>query len=138
MFLDHLLQAIAEHLARLRVAVLTSDAEGSSNALLEYMAAGRPIVATSVGGNSELVQHERTGLLVPPDRDDQLAEAIERLMADEALSAQLADNARHRAAQKGLDQVGRRHEQLYQDLLSGVLPEQGRLASEGRSHPTVG
>ena len=87
-------EAIPQFLATLDVAVLPSRAEGLSNALLEYMAAGRPIVASNVGGNPELIAHEQTGLLVPPEDIDSLAEAIIRLLEGEPLSTELAENAR--------------------------------------------
>jgi glycosyltransferase involved in cell wall biosynthesis len=63
-------------LASIDVAVLPSRAEGMSNAVLEYMAAGRAIVATDVGGNGRLLQHGVHGLLVPPDDPAALAGAI--------------------------------------------------------------
>lgn len=56
--------------------VLPSRSEGSSNALLEAMATGLPIVATDVGGNRELIRSNRTGWLVPPDDPTRMAEAI--------------------------------------------------------------
>src|SRR5205823_12441902 len=52
-------------LARLDVAVLPSHSEGMSNALLEYMSAGKAIVATAVGSNVRLIEDGRHGLLVP-------------------------------------------------------------------------
>ncbi|MCC6173782.1 MAG: glycosyltransferase [Chloroflexi bacterium] len=82
--------------------VLPSRWEGLSLALVEAMGAGRPVVATTVGGNPEVVSHERTGLLVPPDDPDALAEAIRRLARDEqarrTLGRAAADDARIRFA----------------------------------------
>ena len=83
-------------LAELDVAVLLSRSEGSSNALLEYMAAGRPIVATAVGGNVELIEHGVHGLLVPPEDPRSAADAVCRLLADRRLAADLAAAARLR------------------------------------------
>jgi glycosyltransferase involved in cell wall biosynthesis len=56
--------------------------EGLSNAILEAMAAGLPVVATTVGGNPELVADGRTGLLVPPRDPGALANAMSLLLAD--------------------------------------------------------
>ena len=74
--------------------VLPSRREGLSNAILEAMAAGKPVVASRVGGNVELVAHEETGLLYPGDDDAALAEAIERLAADCHLRNSLGAAAR--------------------------------------------
>jgi len=100
------------------VAVLTSDREGSPLALLEYMAAGRPIVATRVGGVPELVRQDVDGLLVPPDDPAALAEAIERLLSDRTLAEAMGAHAvaRH-AADFRLEAVVARVEALYEELL---------------------
>ncbi len=56
--------------------ILPSRWEGMPNAVLEAMAAGKPVVATEVGGVPELVLHGETGILVPPGDTDALAQAI--------------------------------------------------------------
>jgi len=81
-------------LATLDVAVLPSRAEGLSNALLEYMAAGRPIVATAVGGNVELLRDGSTGVLVPPDDPEVLATALVGLAKARQRPRKLAAAAR--------------------------------------------
>lgn len=65
------------------IGVLTSDSEGFPNAILEYMAAGKPVVATNVGGNPELITHRENGLLVPVNDHKALAAAINALILDE-------------------------------------------------------
>jgi glycosyltransferase involved in cell wall biosynthesis len=62
--------------------VLTSDAEGTPNVLLEAMACGLPVVATSVGGVPDLVRHGETGFLVSPGDDRALVEAVKALVVD--------------------------------------------------------
>jgi glycosyltransferase involved in cell wall biosynthesis len=62
---------------------LTSLNEGTPVALIEAMAASRAVVATSVGGVPDVVEHGRTGLLVPPEDPAAVAEALIRLAADE-------------------------------------------------------
>jgi L-malate glycosyltransferase len=78
------------------VAVICSDSEGLSNALLEYMLCGCAVVATAVGGNLDLVRDDVTGLLVPTDDDAALADAVGRLLADGALCGRLARAAREK------------------------------------------
>jgi glycosyltransferase involved in cell wall biosynthesis len=108
---------IADFLGRLDVAVLASRAEGMSNAVLEYMAAGRPIVATSVGATPELIEHGVHGLLVPPDDDASLAAAVARLLDDRALACRLAAAARQRAGERfSRGAMVRRFEEFYMRL----------------------
>jgi glycosyltransferase involved in cell wall biosynthesis len=72
--------------------VLPSHFEGLSNALLESMAAGCPVIASAVDGNVELIDDGRTGLLFLPDDADALAAAMSR-MADPLLRSRLAQAA---------------------------------------------
>ena len=81
-------------LGGLDVAVLCSLSEGSPNAIMEYMAAGLPAVATNVGGNAELVENEVTGLVVPSNDAERLAAAVDRLLSDPALAGRLGATAR--------------------------------------------
>ncbi|MFI7443327.1 glycosyltransferase [Nonomuraea indica] len=103
-------------LARADVVVLASLTEGLSNAVMEAMAAGRPVVATSVGGNPELL--DGRGLLVPPADPAALAEGVTRLLDDRDLAAGLASAARAWAG-KNLDPhaMADEHLRLYERLL---------------------
>ena len=104
-------------LASLDVAVLTSDSESLSNVILEAMAAGLPVVAYSVGGNSELLSHQR-GALIPASNETGFAGAVEKLLADSALREQLGRNALQFAKENfSLDEVRQRYEELYITLL---------------------
>ncbi len=76
---------IPQLLRSLDVFVLPSQAEGISNTILEAMASGLPVIATAVGGNSELVDDGRTGALVPPRDPDALAAAMAVYADDRAL-----------------------------------------------------
>jgi glycosyltransferase involved in cell wall biosynthesis len=91
---------IPEFLARLDVAVLSSWSEGMSNALLEYMAAGRPLVATAVGAAVSLVDDGVHGLLVPAGDSRGLADAIVRLLREPKLAARLGAAARRRVEEQ--------------------------------------
>lgn len=76
---------VTPYIATFDIAVLSScDHEGCSNALLEEMAIGKPVVATDVGGNGELVVDRETGLLVPPRDPGLLARAMAELLANPA------------------------------------------------------
>jgi glycosyltransferase involved in cell wall biosynthesis len=71
------------------VGVLCTFSEGLSNSIMEYMALGKPVVATNAGGTRELVGDGETGLLVEPSNPVQLAEAIERLVDNPRLAARM-------------------------------------------------
>ena len=104
-------------LASLNVAVLTSDSESLSNVILEAMAAGLPVVAYGVGGNSELLSHQR-GALIPAGNETSFADAVEKLLLDSALRQQLGRNALQFAQENfSLDRVRQRYVELYVSLL---------------------
>jgi glycosyltransferase involved in cell wall biosynthesis len=105
-------------LAGLDVAVLCSRAEGMPNAVLEYMAAGRPIVATAVGATPELIVDGEHGLLVPPCDAAALAREIARLLGDPGLARRLCEAARWRARERyGREAMVRRFEDFYAGLV---------------------
>ena len=108
-------------LAAMDVFVLPSRAEGMSNALLEAMAAGRPVVATAVGGTLEAVDAERTGILVPPGDPAALAGAAVGLLADPARAAAVAGAAARQVAERfGARQMVARLERLYAERLEAA------------------
>ena len=76
---------------------LCSAYEGLSHVLLEAMAAGKPVVASAVGGNLELVRDGENGLLVPYGDERALSEALVRLAAEPGLAERLAERARDEA-----------------------------------------
>ena len=76
------------------------DRDGIPNVLLESMAMNVPVVATSVSAISELVEDEKTGLLVPPDDPDKMAAAIMRLLKDDHLRQGVIENGRERVARQ--------------------------------------
>jgi glycosyltransferase involved in cell wall biosynthesis len=79
--------------------VLSSDNEGMPVALIEAALCGRPVVATDVGGVSEVVDHGRTGFVVPPTAQDLVA-GVQRLLADSELRARVGAAAVEHATQR--------------------------------------
>jgi glycosyltransferase involved in cell wall biosynthesis len=96
-----------------------SSAEGLGTALIDAMALGVPPVAFAVGGVPELVEHEVSGLLVPPDDVAAFAAAVSRIVGDDALRARLAANGPRRAAAFGVDRMVDGAERTYRHVLSG-------------------
>jgi glycosyltransferase involved in cell wall biosynthesis len=90
-------------LARARALVLPSAGEGNSNALLEALAAGTPVVASMTPGNLEVLSDGEGGLLVPVDDEEALAAALIRVLDEDALAAELSERARRRARAFDLD-----------------------------------
>jgi glycosyltransferase involved in cell wall biosynthesis len=107
------------------VAVLASHQEGFSNAILESMAAGLPMIATDVGGNPEAVLEGKTGFIVPPHAPEQMSEAIIRLSADTGLRVKMGIMAADRVEKEfGLDACTSRYEDLYNGLQAGKGPSE--------------
>jgi glycosyltransferase involved in cell wall biosynthesis len=100
------------------VSVLCSLKEGMSNTVMESMAAARPMVATSVGGNVELIEDGRTGLLVPRQDATALAAAIGRLVEDRPLAQAMGRAARAWILEHcSVEGMVRATEALYDEIL---------------------
>lgn len=104
------------------VGVLLSNpkvGEGLSNAIMEYMANGKPVIATDCGGTSELVVDGVTGLLVSPCAIDQVVERIEELLDDTGFSQKLGNAGSQRISDRfSLQLMRQRYGSLYQQLLA--------------------
>lgn len=103
------------------IGVLCTDpahhAEGISNALMEMMAQGKPVVATNGGGTPEIIDDGSNGILVPPCDAEALAGKLDLLVRDERLRKQLGANAAETIATKfSLDQMAARFLQVYNDV----------------------
>ena len=82
---------------RCDIGVLTSESEGLSNTLLEYLREGLAIVCSAVGGNTELIEHDKSGFLYPSGDVNALSTLLVSLCGDTALRARLAMEARIQA-----------------------------------------
>lgn len=108
---------VAGFLRTVDIAVLPSHSEGMSNALLEYMAAGRAVVATDVGSNAEVLGEGGCGRLVPAGDGAALVEAIGDYLANPMRAAAFGSAARRRAeAEYGRAAMLRRFEVFYRGL----------------------
>jgi L-malate glycosyltransferase len=126
-------QDIPSVLASLDVSVLPSASESLSNVIIESMAAGVPVVANRVGGNPELVSDNR-GILVAPNSVEALASALEQLLRDATLRAELGRNARQFAEANFT--IERMREQ-YQEIYTKLLERKCWRANLGRSRQLV-
>jgi glycosyltransferase involved in cell wall biosynthesis len=103
-------------LARADLFVLPSRFEGLPTAIIEAMAAGRAVVATTAGGNAEVVAPGKTGWLVPPGRPFALADAITRAL-DSNLEAMGAEARRRATERLSAATMARSFADLYEDIL---------------------
>ena len=108
---------VAPYLANMDISCLCSrEPEGCSNAILEAMALGKPVVATAAGGNQELVEDGKTGLLVLIENPGQLARAILSLLQDPDLSQEMGKQAREIIKSRfSLEGMVREYEALYEE-----------------------
>jgi glycosyltransferase involved in cell wall biosynthesis len=132
-------------LPSLALVASTSRAEGMPLALMEAMAAGVPVVAHAVGGVPELIEHERSGLLVGPGDTAQMAAYVEALLRDPSRRASLGACARSRAEQLWSErtsavQMGRLYRRLA-GVVEGPRIRPGnaaRVRLAGRIAPPIG
>jgi glycosyltransferase involved in cell wall biosynthesis len=109
---------IPQFLAGLDIFISPSLWEGLSISLLEAMAAAKPIITTTIAPNAELIEHERTGLVVPPKRPDEIADATLRLVQDQGLAQRCASAAQRRVLERySIDRMFQETADLYLDLM---------------------
>jgi glycosyltransferase involved in cell wall biosynthesis len=121
---------VPDLLSEVTVSVLPSLSEGLSNTILESMAAGVPVVATTAGGNPEAVEHRVTGLLVPPRDAGSLTAAITALLENPDLARTLGGAGRRRVAEHfSLDVMVARTERLYEELFDGTARARRRITA---------
>jgi glycosyltransferase involved in cell wall biosynthesis len=103
--------------------VQPSVREGLPQALLEAMAAGKPVVATDVSSHASVLEDGRCGMLVPPNDPAALEEALVRLATDPATAAGLGRVAALRVRERySLERMAREYEALYEQLCAASQP----------------
>ena len=101
------------------ICILSTFTEGISNSILEYMALGKPVIATRGGGTAELVKDNETGFLVAPADPVELAGKVEVLLNDPLLRVKFGSAGRARIREKfSLDQMVNRYIECYTMLTS--------------------
>lgn len=123
-------------LRRCQIGVLASRAEGLSNAIIESMAAGLPMVVTDAGGNAELVANEERGFVVPVDSRLLFAARLEALIGAPELRAAMGRRARQFVERElGIGRLVARHAAVYRQVLDrrahGAPQARARLARAG-------
>jgi len=109
---------VCDFLREASVFVLPSRFEGLPNALLQAMAAGLPCVATSVGGVPDVVKDRVNGILVLPEREDLLTEALEMVLLDKNLARRLGENAHRSVSHLRLDSIVDSYCKLITEILN--------------------
>jgi hypothetical protein len=139
-FLGHV-DPLDDRLAEADVVVLPSYREGTPRALLEAAAMGKPIVASDVPGCREVVVHEENGLLVPARDPVSLADAVARLLGDDALRAAMGQAGRERMiAHFDERQVVSQTVRVYDEILRSQKagrPAVGSSGGVGRPAPSA-
>ena len=109
---------IPELLSMLDVFVLSSFSEGLSLTLIEACAAAKPIVATDVGGNAEIIKHQSNGLLVPSDQPGVMARAILEILNDKEKARLMGEVGKKKFEEEfTLDVMVKKYEELYESCL---------------------
>jgi glycosyltransferase involved in cell wall biosynthesis len=101
----------------------------SPGVVREVMSTGKAVIGTSIGGTTEMIVHDATGLLVPPSDVDALAKAMQRLIDNTELREQLGQAAQEQAKQFTAAANVPRFEQLYQQLTSSSRGQADKRSS---------
>lgn len=98
--------------------LLPSRAEGLSNALLEAMSFELPVIASRVSGNTDVIEHQKCGILIPPEDPTELASAMEFIMRQPGAAQKIGRHARQRVIEHfSLDKTADCYAKLYKKLL---------------------
>ena len=115
---------LADLMSACTMLVHAARQEPLGRVLLEAAAASLPIIATDVGGTREIITEEQSGLLVPPDDQVAMANAIERLLSDSALAARLAAAAHQTASDRfSIENAASQLTDVWSRLISNPIPD---------------
>lgn len=101
--------------------LLSPNGEGLSNAILEYMALGKPVIANDAGGTREIVRHGENGLLVDTESDLEIAMMIDQLLNNPEKIEEMGARSKERIlADFSLERMGKEFETVYHEVLAGL------------------
>lgn len=99
------------------VGVLFTYGEGLSNSIMEYMACGKPVIATDAGGTREIITNEKTGFLITNDTTDEIVYLINNLIDNKSLRMEIGENAKlHVKTHFSIERMGEDFIKLYSEL----------------------
>lgn len=116
------LDDVGRCLSEIDVLVHPARKEGLGSVILEAMAAGKPVIATRVGGIPEIVTHEHNGLLIAPESPEAIQDAITRLLSDRQLLERLGHNATATAKAFDRTSMAKRYMETYLELAGATQP----------------
>jgi glycosyltransferase involved in cell wall biosynthesis len=120
-----------EWLSRIDIFVLPSRSEALSNALMEAMACGCCPIASRVGGNPELIEHGKNGLLFEADDSAQLAAQMRELLADEPRRKIFASVSQKKMLQFSYERAASTMEEIYESILRSSRSERQFVGHAG-------
>ena len=124
---------VADLMALMDVVVMPSLRESFGIVALEAMAMKVPVIASRIGGLEEIVEHEKTGLLVTPADADALAEAIRKLADNPEMSRRMGAAGRRKVEEKfSIESTIRRTEALYRECIESALHQAGDVTTRQR------
>ena len=99
------------------VGILTSNEEGLSNSILEYMSYGLPVVATRVGGNVEQIFNKKNGFLVEKNDDIKLSQRLEELIKNKSMRKKFGRVSKRLAIEKfDLEKSFKKYKKIYNEI----------------------
>ncbi len=118
-FLPGVVPDVAERIEKAALFLLVSYSEGVSNALIEALALGLPVIATDVpsGGTQELIRHGENGLIIPPGDEEALKAAMERLLSDGEYAERLGEQAHKIQERLAPERVNRQWQEYFESIL---------------------